>query len=245
MLLAPDGGAAALYPLAKPLPDQVRDPVLEEGEQLFLYDGHYGRLAGKKPPVEHNFINYLGVHHRAADSASCERLKVLLDRRRISFQLDKADTCPWTIADNAADFSRRTLADLLGSKYFPECYVPFEDLEAHFQRFLGSPIERSKWPKDTSQKRFVNGFVLAGLAGAGKTAFLARQVERLLEQPGYSAPQENPNLVLLLRGQGILVRSLAEGVSLFHDLAEKLGVAVQAFWAAAQGGRLQLATRAV
>ena len=83
------------------------------------------------------------------------------------------------------------------------------------------------WPKDTSQKRFVNGFVLGGLAGAGKTAFLARQVERLLDQPGHPAPHENPNLVLLLRGQDILVRSLAEGVSLFHDIAEKLGVAVQ------------------
>jgi tetratricopeptide (TPR) repeat protein len=227
VLAAPDGRVAALYPLAKPLPDQLKDPVLAQAEQLFLYDGHYGRVAQKKPPVEHSFINYLSVHHRAADSASCDRLKFLLDRRKISFLLAKADTAPWTIADNASDFSRRTLDDLRGTKYFPESYVPFEQLETHFQRFLDNTPDRSHWPKDTGQKRFVNGFVLGGLAGAGKTAFLARQVERLLDQPGHSAPHENPNLVLFLRGQGILVRSLAEGVCLFHDIAEKLGVAVQ------------------
>ncbi len=227
VLLAPDGQVAPLYPLAKPLPDQVKQQALPVTERLFLYDGHYGRFTQTKQPVEQSFINYLGVHHRAADAASCERLKKLLDERKISFLLDKADTAPWTIADNAADFSRRTLADLLGTKYFPECYVPFEDLEGHFERFLDRPIERSKWPKDTERKRFVNGFVLAGLAGAGKTAFLARQVERLLEQPDHLAPHENPNLVLFLRGQGILVRPTAEGVSLFHDLAEKLGVAVE------------------
>jgi len=227
VLVAPDGRVAPLYPLAKPLPDQVEERDLPDSERLFLYDGHYGRFTQAKPPVEQSFINYLGIHHRAADAASCDRLKQLLDKRKISFLLDKADTAPWTIADNAVDFSRRTLADLLGSKYFPECYVPFEDLEAHFQRFLDRPIERSKWPKDTERKRFVNGFVLAGLAGAGKTAFLARQVERLLEQPDHLASHENPNLVLFLRGQGILVRPTELGVSLFHDLAEKLGVAVE------------------
>jgi len=227
VLLAPDGRVAPLYPLAKPLPDQVEEQALPDSERLFLYDGHYGRFTQTKPPVERSFINYLGVHHRAADAASCDRLKHLLDKRKISFLLEKDKTAPWTIADNAADFSRRTLADLLGTKYFPECYVPFEDLETHFERFLDRPIKRSKWPKDTGRKRFVNGFVLAGLAGAGKTAFLARQVERLLEQPDHLAPHENPNLVLFLRGQGILVRPTAEGVSLFHDLAEKLGVAVE------------------
>ena len=227
VLLAPDGRVAPLYPLAKPLPDQVEEQALPDSERLFLYDGHYGRFTQTKPPIERSFINYLGVHHRAADAASCDRLKHLLDKRQISFLLEKDKTAPWTIADNAVDFSRRTLADLLGTKYFPECYVPFEDLEGHFERFLGGPIERSKWPKDTGRKRFVNGFVLAGLAGAGKTAFLARQVERLLDQPDHLAPHENPNLVLFLRGQGILVRPTAEGVSLFHDLAEKLGVAVE------------------
>jgi tetratricopeptide (TPR) repeat protein len=227
VLVAPDGRIAPLYPLAKPLPDQVVERVLPPSERLFLYDGHYGRFTQTKPPVAQSFINYLGIHHRAADAASCDRLKILLEKRKISFLLDKADTAPWTIADSAADFSRRTLADLLGSKYFPECYVPFGELESHFQRFLGTPIDRSKWPKDTSQKRYVNGFVLAGLAGAGKTAFLARQVERLLDQPDQLSSHENPNLVLFLRGQAILVRPSAAGVSLFHDLAEKLGVAVE------------------
>jgi tetratricopeptide (TPR) repeat protein len=281
VLVGPGGRIAPLYPLAKPMPDQADPAVLAEAERLFLYDGHYGKIVQPKPPIERSFINYLGIHHRAADSASCERLKTLLDARRISFLLDKADTAPWTIADNAADFSRRTLADLLGSKYFPECYVPFEELEQHFAQFLGRPLERSHWPKDTTVKRYIHGFVLAGLAGAGKTAFLARQVERMVNPhlrsqfregeppceptsdsarteprppearhadsdrtsaaadgpPGVAgtplrhqqtlAPHENPNLVLFLRGQAVLVRPSGTGVSLFHDIAEKLGVALE------------------
>jgi hypothetical protein len=82
--------------------------------------------------------------------------------------------------------------------------------------------------------RSVNGFVLIGLAGAGKTAFLARQVETLLQQPGEAMGRENPNLVLFLRGNGIALRP--EGMSLFRDVAEKLGIAVEGATTRARSG---------
>src|SRR5207244_13231931 len=72
------------------------------------------------------------------------------------------------------------------------------------------------------------GLVLTGLAGGGKSAFLAHRVERLLRPPSDGIPQdrdvrENPNLVFFLRGNGIAPRE--GGVSLYRDVAEKLGLA--------------------
>lgn len=77
-------------------------------------------------------------------------------------------------------------------------------------RFLRLPFLQH-WPTATSQRRYVNGLILIGLAGAGKSAFLARQVEQLLQQSDTEAGRENPNLVLFLRGNGIALRP--EGMS--------------------------------
>jgi tetratricopeptide (TPR) repeat protein len=205
-----------LYPLLNPVSEQ---------EPLFLYDGHYGiRVQTKQAAEERSYVYYLGAHHRVTDGPACDRLKALLARRQISFFLDKENTAPWSIADSAADYSRRTLEELRGTKYFPECYLPFGDLERHFDAFLGVPEPRA-WAADTARRRHVNGFLLIGPAGAGKTAFLARQVERLLgPSAGDEAGRESRNLVLFLRGNGIALRP--EGMSLFRDVAEKLGIAV-------------------
>ena len=83
------------------------------------------------------------------------------------------------------------------------------------------------WRADTERRRYVNGFILAGLAGAGKTAFLSRQVEKLLGQTGEDSGRENSNLVLFLWGNGIALRPPGEGMSLFRDVAEKLGLMVE------------------
>jgi hypothetical protein len=216
VLKTAEGRAAPLYPLFNTVADQ---------EPLYLYDGHYGiRVETSGGVEERSYVYYLGTFSRATDSRSCERLRELLARRRISFLLEKNETAPWTIADSAADYSRRTLEELRGTKYFPECYLPFEDLEHHLEAFLRVP-DPGQWGGDTGRRRHVNGFVLVGLAGAGKTALLARAVEKLLGSAREADDRENPNLVLFLRGNGIAVRP--EGLSLFRDLAEKLGVAVQ------------------
>jgi len=220
VLVGLDGRAVPLYPLLNPLPRL---------EPMYLYDGHYGIRLGQKEEVQTTYIYYLGVHDRTEESTAAGRLGKLLAARRISFFLEKEQVAPWTIADHALDYSRRTLLDLLEArKYIPKCYVPFAELERHFQLFLRVP-DRPRWPAQTDRPRFINGLVLVGPGGAGKTAFLARQVEALLGWADGSRDRpderrDNPNLVLFLRGDGLYPRG--EAVSLFHDVAEKLGVAV-------------------
>jgi bifunctional DNase/RNase/tetratricopeptide (TPR) repeat protein len=210
--------AVPLYPLAN---------SLLSPEPLYLYDGHYAVRIEAEQVLERSYVYYLGVEHRVDDSQASGSLKGLLENRRISFFLDRDRTAPWTIGDSAADFSRRTLADLTGVKYFPECYLPFPEVQQHFRTFLKTP-PRERWPARPGGERWVNGFLLVGLAGSGKTAFLASQVADLLHQEPSGreerADRANPNTVLFLRGNGILLR--AEGMSLFRDVAEKLGVAV-------------------
>jgi tetratricopeptide (TPR) repeat protein len=205
-----------LYPLFNPVTDK---------EPLYLYDGHYAiRIETKHGVEELSYIYYLGTHHRVSDSGACDKLKDLLAKRKLFFFLEKEQTAPWTIADSAADYSRRTFEGLLHIRYFPECYLPFSDLERDWQAFIRVP-EAKSWSNETFRPRYINGFILIGLAGSGKTAFLAHQVEQLLMQVQESEGRENPNLLLFLRGDGIALRS--EGMSLFRDVAEKLGIAVE------------------
>ncbi len=72
--------------------------------------------------------------HRSNGCASC------LGARKVDFDLPKENVAPWTVAETAADYSRHvTLAEMLGTKYLPECYVPFPELERHFDVFLDAP----------------------------------------------------------------------------------------------------------
>ena len=153
------------------------------------------------------------------DTPACARMQELLARRKVEFYLPKEKVAPWTIAETAADYSRNlTLAEMLGRKYLPQCYVPFPDLERHFAVFLAARPPRV-------------GLVLTGPAGSGKSAFLAHQVERLMApSAGAKDPQDydvraHPNLVFFLRGSGIL--QTEGGVSLERDVAEKLGVSAR------------------
>jgi tetratricopeptide (TPR) repeat protein len=217
VMLGPDGRAEPLYPLLNPQP---QDRPEDDKETIYLYDGHFGiRVEAKGEAVEKGYIHYLGVHHRLLDMPSCANLKELLARkRRLEFFLPKEKVAPWTIAETAADYSQHvTLAEMLGTKYLPECYVPFSELERQFDAFLAAKPPRV-------------GLVLTGLAGSGKSAFLARQVERLMSPVTDGIPQdqdrrENPNLVFFVRGNGIAPRE--GGVSLYRDIAEKLGISTR------------------
>jgi tetratricopeptide (TPR) repeat protein len=220
-LQCPAGQIVPLYPLFNPAPEK---------EPLFLYDGHFGiQVKSNQDSLERAFIYYMGTHHRLTDSQACSVLRDLLDKRDIGFFLDKEQTAPWTIADSAADYSRRTLNELLETKYFRDCYLAIPELDAHFSAFLQVP-DPATWKPDTTTPHYANGLVVTGSAGAGKTAFLANQVDMLLSATEADAvpgkpPPPNPNLVLFLRGDGILSRD-GKTISLFRDVAEKLGIAV-------------------
>jgi len=230
VLVGPDGRAGPLFPLLNPQPE---DRPKDERETIYLYDGHYGaRIETKGAAVEKGYIHYLGVHHRVMDTPACARMQELLARRKVEFYLPKEKVAPWTIAETAADYSRNlTLAEMLGRKYLPQCYVPFSELERHFAAFLAAKPPRV-------------GLVLTGPAGSGKSAFLAHQVERLMAPPaGVKDPQDynvraHPNLVFFLRGSGILQPE--GGVSLERDVAEKLGVSARPGHGIATFGELLL-----
>ena len=217
VLVGPDGRVEPLYPLLNPQP---QDRSHDDRETVYLYDGHFGiRVETKGETVEKGYIHYLGVHHRVMDTPAADRMKGLLLRRDVHFYLPKEKVAPWTIAETAADYSRNlTLAEMLGTKYLPECYVPFPELERHFEAFLRAGPPRV-------------GLVLTGAAGSGKSAFLAHRVERLMSPPAPPAiPQdqdvrENPNLVFFLRGSGVAPR--LGGISLYRDIAEKLGISAR------------------
>ena len=224
VLVTPAGVPIPLDPLLRPLPHD---------EPLYLYDGHYGIRVTAKAEAVNRYVYYLGVRDKRSGTPECqaaaERLRELLAARHISYDLPKERVHPWTIAEAALDYSRRTLTDLLGTKYFPECYEPFPKVDDHLDRFLTVP-DRKDW-KDTTRPRSRNGLILLGTAGSGKTALLARRVEHLLARPTSpdvpadpEADRGNPNVVLFLRGNGIALRP--DGVSLFRDVAEKLGVSV-------------------
>ncbi len=215
IITSPDGERAVpLHPLLRSIDDQ---------EAIYLYDGHSGRRATRSDgDDERAIVIYLGVRHTRRDASASDDLRALLEAHEIDFFLDRSATAPWTIAESAQDASRRTL-QFVASKYRPECYVPFESLEATVGRFLDDIPDRERWPKTPIGPLFVNGMILAGEAGSGKTAFLARLVDRLLEPPEDAPGEESSNLVLFLRGDGIQPRP--DGVSLFLDVAERLGIA--------------------
>ena len=58
----------------------------------------------------------------------------------------------------------------------------------------------------------------------GENRLPGAAVEALLGEPTASGDRENPNLVMFLRGDGIAPRT---EMSLFRDLAEKMGIAVE------------------
>src|SRR5207237_705666 len=130
-------------------------------------------------------------------------------------------TALWSVAESADLESRRHTLDFLiqSGKYLPACYVPFESLERHFERFAGvlpAPAPASATPGAA----YVNGLLLTAPAGAGKTAALAHLAERLL---GPEPDPANPAVVLYLHGDRLDARGAER--TLFHVVAEKLGVA--------------------
>ena len=193
-----------------------------EGEPLRYYDAHY--LSDN--PYRRT-IYYLGSHVRVplqddetpsrlispSPSAAAERLRVMLDKRKIPWQMRREDVAPWTLLHTANDFARRTLEDQIGRKYLPSCYLD--------RPLWSEPLRQFVSARETA----FQAFLLSGSAGCGKTALLCDLTRRLLE--------DHPeHVVFFLRGDGILSDGIlsdglgAEGGAnlLLANLLHKTGV---------------------
>jgi len=215
-------------------------------EPCAQYDGHYVRRtvkpsAGGMEGVEEAYIYYLGVWDKFQDEGAFEALRDKLERRKVTWWIEKRDAAPWTLADSIRDYSYRTYQDLIGVKYFPECYVERKDVMKHLRAFIshgevdiGQPRKKGASPSpgpsrqgrgDYKERRYINGFLLVGEAGTGKTAWATHIAQQLLsegvEDEG-TADREGRNLLFFLRGDGIVTRP--EGNILFLNLSEKIGL---------------------
>ncbi|MFZ2955898.1 MAG: tetratricopeptide repeat protein [Candidatus Ozemobacteraceae bacterium] len=200
-----------------------------EGEPVQLYDGHYIRNDEK---MTRRTIHYLGSGKRMpvddddrvivfpeGYQKSGEKLLGLLKKQDVQWELSKEDVKPWTLQDCANDFSRRTFADQINTKYLPECYLERDvPLRALRQFTLESPVQaEAKYP--------YRAMIVTGGAGSGKTALLMHLADQILK--------ENKHVVFFLRGDGFTVfeseKGQEQGNMLFQNVAHKIGLKTKDF----------------
>ena len=206
VMRAPGGRVQELFPLFH---------AHIEGEPLYYYDGHF---LLERDQMCRRTIYYLGSSGRVplddAEAAAIvlppaspdagEQLRKLLDARQVPWQLRREQVAPWTLRDSVNDYARRTLADLMGVKYLPACYLD--------RPSLSGPL----WQVATAEEAPHPAFLLSGPAGSGKTALLCDLVRRHLEQ-------EEDHLLLYLRGDG-LQAELPGGNLLLTNVLHKTGL---------------------
>jgi hypothetical protein len=217
VLRTPEGRVLPLHPLFY---HQPTEPCAQ-------YDGHFTLQAGGT-----GIVVYLGVYHRFEEETAFEALREKLERRRIQWWLSREQTAPWTLYDSVRHYATRTLEDLRGQKYFPETYLERKDVSQHLRRFLAEG-EADIGKGDRGGRRYRSGFLLLGEAGSGKTAWCAHVVEELLREgveEGQDPERRGRNLVFFIRGDDL---DLSPGRTLFHNLAERMGLRVQAVEVAA------------
>ncbi len=220
---APVAGILPLYPLFS----------IGSTAPLGLYDGHYlyetmgGGTSGKK--VREQQLVYLGAgHDRWRDAAGFDEFKNKLDRRRVRWFLKKEHLAPWTILDSIRFTSSTAVRSLEGWKYFPKCHVEREDLRRVWERFLKADENEIGVAAPDKNRRYRSGFLLAGAAGSGKSAWCAHSVAKLLEEGFKKSAGDDPgpdgkNLVLFLRGSEIAEREGRED-RLLTTLLERIGL---------------------
>lgn len=166
-----------------------------EGEPIHIYDGHY-LLETEK--MQRHTIFYFGIKKRTplddeeapdvvkkpAPTDAGRRLLNLLKKKEIPWHIKREEVSPWTIRDIVNDYARRTLANILGIKYIPQCYL--------YREKLSLPLWHFAISEDTPYR----AFLLSGKAGCGKTALLAHLVDKLLKE-------YDDDLTFFLRGNDI------------------------------------------
>ena len=141
-------------------------------------------------------------------------MKELLLRRQVDFFLPKEKVAPWTIAETAADYSRNlTLAEMRGSKYLPGCYVPFPSWSGA-RRLPCRPAAPPGWCS--------RGWPAAASRRSWPSASPACWNRTATRSPRTPTPATTPTSSSSFAAAA---SPCAGGLSLYRDVAEKLGIA--------------------
>lgn len=144
VLRAPDGRVQPLFPFCH---------GHLEGEPVRLLDGYY--LKDAESETLRHTLYYLGdirrlplddgepVGYPAPCTAGAE-LRRMLDAHRVQWHLKREDLALWSIRDSVNDYSRRTVAELGGTKYIPAAYLDRPGSSALASRSLDAarPLHR-------------------------------------------------------------------------------------------------------
>jgi tetratricopeptide (TPR) repeat protein len=202
-----------------------------EGEPVRLLDGYY--LKDVESAALRHTLYYLGdIRRRALDDgepvgypAPCTagaQLRRMLDAHRVQWHLKREDLALWSIRDSVNDYSRRTVAELGGSKYIPAVYLDRPSLSDPLWRLATADASEIR------AGRVRGALLLVGRAGTGKSALLCDLTRRLLERAdaglgeGPEDPTQGQDLVLLLRGDAL--NPLPGSNQLRANLEQKIGL---------------------
>lgn len=208
---APDGRVQGLFPFFH---------SHLEGEPLYCYDGHYLR---DDRLMRRRTIYYLTKYERmavddeqsqklirpGAQPDAAEKLRAMLVRNEVPWTLDRQKITPWDLRDAVNDYARRTLDDVTGVKYLPQCYLDRPALGSVLRQFAAA---------ETTHHR---AMLLTGKAGSGKTALCCDLVHRLLQG-------NDEDLVFFVRGDG-LTPEIAGANLLLGNLLHKIGIEPREF----------------
>jgi len=233
--------ALARSPVALRAPDGRVQPLFPfchghlEGEPVRLLDGYY--LKDAESETLRHTLYYLGDIRRLplddgepvgypAPCTAGAQLRRMLDAHHVQWHFKREDLALWSIRDSVNDYSRRTVAELGGTKYIPAAYLDRPALSAPLWRLATADESQIRAGRQRG------ALLLVGRAGTGKSALLCDLTRRLLERadagPGEASDGPDPgpglsqDLVLLLRGDAL--NRLPGSNQLRANLEQKIGL---------------------
>ena len=225
VMCAPDGRVQSLYPLVHA--HLADEPLhLLDGYDFKDTDNAIGRRTiyylgdNRRVPLDDGETETVHQRLRRAIPHAGQRLRELLDAHEVQWRITRTELAPWTIRDTVNDYSRRTVADLLGTKYLPEVYLDRPSLSGALWRLVTAP----------ETPRAPGAMLITGGAGHGKSALLCDLTRRLLDDAdssqsdGTEGGGHGHDLVLLLRGDTVSA-DLPGSNLLLANFRQKIGLA--------------------
>ena len=142
-----------LHPLIVPIDDSI-----ETGEVVVLEPATFLDQA------KENEVVLLGVEKWWVRRDYAQPFNEAIRRKQVGLGLSRDETKMWTLATWSSENARANLEELIGKKYFPDCYVERKGVDDLFNLCIQAEGR---------------GLLLLGEAGSGKSSLLCRLVEKL------------------------------------------------------------------